>query len=51
MNTLCSFSSPMVNLPCVSALSFAKAARALTASLGRTDTPNLALAVVYSWPG
>src|SRR4051812_34444072 len=41
----------MVNLPCVSWLSLAKASKALTAALGRTEIPNLALAAVYSWPG
>jgi hypothetical protein len=51
MKTLCFFSSPMVNLPCVSWLFVAYVSRALTASLGRTDRPNLALDLVYSWPG
>lgn len=51
INTLCRFSSPMVNLPWVSLPSWAKASSALTASLWRTDRPNLTLDLVYSWPG
>jgi hypothetical protein len=51
MKTLCFFSSPMVNLPCVCLLFSAKACSFLTAGLDDTETANLTLAFVYSWPG
>lgn len=45
------FSSPMVNFPCVSLFSLAKACSFLTASLCRTEIQNFTLDFVYSWPG
>ena len=45
------FSSPMVNLPCVSRLFSAKSCSFLMASFCSTDTPNWTLAFVYSCPG
>jgi hypothetical protein len=45
------FSSPMVNLPCVSALFSANARNFLMASFCRTDSANLTLDFVYSCPG
>merc|ERR1711900_157892 len=51
MKTLCFFSSPIVNLPCVSLLFSANVWSFLTGSLCRTDIANFTLAFVYSWPG
>src|SRR5271170_680260 len=51
IKTLCLFSSPMVNLPCVSLLFSAKSRSARMASLVDTDSRNLTFDRVYSWPG
>ena len=51
MNTLCSFSRPIVDLPCICLLLAARSASFLTASLCRTVMPKLTLPFVYSWPG
>lgn len=51
MNTLCFFSSPMVNLPCVSLLAFANSSSFLTALSCVTCSANLTLPLVYSCPG
>jgi hypothetical protein len=45
------FSSPIVNLPCVSRLLSAYCWSVFTASVGATFTRNLQLPFVYSWPG
>lgn len=45
------FSSPMVNLPCVSLFASANASSFLIGSVWDTETQNLTLALVYSWPG
>jgi len=45
------FSSPMVNLPCVCLFEFANDSSFFTASDCRTLMPNLTLPLVYSWPG
>lgn len=51
MKTLCSFSSPMVNLPVVTVFASAKSRRFLIAAFSSTETVNLTLDFVYSWPG
>lgn len=45
------FSSPMVNFPCVSLFSDANFSSFLTASSWEMVTPNFTLPLVYSWPG
>ncbi len=45
------FSSPMVNLPVVSLLLSAKSCSFFTASPWSTESANLTLDFVYSWPG
>ena len=48
---LLAFSSPIVNFPCVSLFLSANACNFFTASLCKTDMPNLTFAFVYSCPG
>lgn len=45
------FSSPMVNFPCVSLLASAKAWSFLIGSVWDTWIQNFTFAFVYSWPG
>lgn len=45
------FSSPIVNFPCVCLLALAKDSSFLTGSSCATLMPNLTLPFVYSWPG
>ena len=45
------FSSPIVNLPCVSLFCSQKASSFLTGSVWRTLVRKRALDLVYSWPG
>jgi hypothetical protein len=45
------FSSPMVNLPCVSLFACEYSSSRLIASLLRTVFANLTFPLVYSWPG
>jgi len=45
------FSSPIVNFPCVSLFFSAKLCSFLIASVCMTVMPNLTLPLVYSWPG
>lgn len=51
INTLCAFSSPIVNFPCVCLFSLAKASSFLMGSDCMTLMPNLTLPLVYSCPG
>lgn len=48
---LLAFSSPIVNFPCVSLFLSANACNFFTASLCKTEMPNLTFAFVYSCPG
>jgi hypothetical protein len=50
-NELLAFSSPIVNFPCVSLFLSANACNFFTASLCKTEMPNLTFAFVYSCPG
>jgi len=51
MHPTLTFSSPIVNLPCVCGLFSAKDCSFFTGSVCRTVVRNLTFCFVYSWPG